>query len=157
MATCKNLEFTINSRVIVSDETADRCLRLLKIWMDDNPDKLIECTIGSRRHQLKIVPIDSTAPEAKEDDQVLFPEWDVIPVEDIPSYTGIIILEDYPTKCYAAQYTYTDEKTEEMVFRLYEPNMDGVRIRRKIGRYAINWRCWDKPMSSKAREAVKWK
>ena len=33
---------TINCSVTVSDETAERCLKLLEIWQDDNPDKYIK-------------------------------------------------------------------------------------------------------------------
>lgn len=37
-------EITVNvsAKIDVSDETAARCLKLLEMWSDDNPDKTIE-------------------------------------------------------------------------------------------------------------------
>lgn len=160
MATCKNLEFTINSRVVVSDETADRCLRLLEIWMDDNPDKQIIVERSDGRHRAHIERIMAAEPEAKEDEQEIFPEWDVIPVQDIPSYTEMIFLEDYPQQLIGVRYKYTNEKTETMVFKAAPRNgneTDGLTIYRHIEDYGHLWRCWDKPMTVEEREAVKWK
>lgn len=37
------LTVTVEGRFSISDETAERCLRLLEMWQDDNPDKFIEC------------------------------------------------------------------------------------------------------------------
>ena len=36
-------DFCVNvaARITVSDEMAERCLRILEMWQDDNPDKMI--------------------------------------------------------------------------------------------------------------------
>lgn len=36
-----SLEINVDARLTVSDETAERCLRLLEMWQDDNPCKMI--------------------------------------------------------------------------------------------------------------------
>lgn len=36
------LTIDVNARISVPDETIDRCLRLLEMWQEDNPDKYIE-------------------------------------------------------------------------------------------------------------------
>ena len=38
-----DLTVEINATLTVSDATALRCLRILEIWQDDNPDKFIIC------------------------------------------------------------------------------------------------------------------
>lgn len=38
------LNIDVNARVTVSDDMAERCLRLLEMWQEDNPDKCIEFT-----------------------------------------------------------------------------------------------------------------
>ena len=38
----KNLTIEIDTKLTVSDESAERCLRLLEIWQEDHPDKYIE-------------------------------------------------------------------------------------------------------------------
>ena len=59
MANLSNLSVTVNAKVSVPDETAERCMRLLEMWMDDNPDKTIICERldGEDRvlHQMSIV------------------------------------------------------------------------------------------------------
>lgn len=39
----RDFSVSIDAVVKVSDETAARCLRLLEIWQDDNPNKFIIC------------------------------------------------------------------------------------------------------------------
>ena len=36
------LTVEVNAKLSISDDTADRCLRLLEMWQDDNPNKFIE-------------------------------------------------------------------------------------------------------------------
>ena len=36
------LTVDIHAKLAVPDETIDRCLRLLEMWQEDNPDKYIE-------------------------------------------------------------------------------------------------------------------
>ena len=36
------LTIDVTARLSVPDETIDRCLRLLEMWQEDNPDKYIE-------------------------------------------------------------------------------------------------------------------
>lgn len=40
--TAERLTIDVNARISVPDETIDRCLRLLEMWQEDNPDKHIE-------------------------------------------------------------------------------------------------------------------
>ena len=51
----KKLEITVNANVTVSDEMAERCLRLIEIWMDDNPDKhiVVDKIEGKHRAHIK--------------------------------------------------------------------------------------------------------
>ena len=37
----KATEITVDVKVKIPDETICRCLRILEMWMDDNPDKNI--------------------------------------------------------------------------------------------------------------------
>lgn len=57
-------ELTVNvqAKVAVSDETAERCLRLLEIWQEDNPTKniVVDCDAkgdGSNRVRMSIKPM----------------------------------------------------------------------------------------------------
>lgn len=97
----------------------------------------------------------------KADDPEPFPEWDVIPVQEIPSYTGqIIFLEDYsPGQVIGVKYRYADEKEETMVFRVVPRNRsetDGLTLYRRIEDYGRLWRCWNRPTTTGERKAVKW-
>ena len=38
----KMTDLTVDVGVVVSDQTAKRCLRILEMWQEDNPDKFIE-------------------------------------------------------------------------------------------------------------------
>lgn len=40
--TAERLTIDVNARISVPDETIERCLRLLEMWQEDNPDKYIE-------------------------------------------------------------------------------------------------------------------
>ena len=39
--TAKEITVDVSVRMTVSDEMVRRCLRLLEMWQDDNPDKII--------------------------------------------------------------------------------------------------------------------
>ena len=57
MANCKDLTVTVNANLTVSDETAERCLRILEMWQSDNPDRKIEGEwMEHNRVQFRIVP-----------------------------------------------------------------------------------------------------
>ena len=43
MAKVSELTVDVSANLTVSDETANRCLRLLEMWKADNPDKQIVC------------------------------------------------------------------------------------------------------------------
>lgn len=43
MAKASELTVDVSANLTVSDETANRCLRLLEMWQADNPDKQIVC------------------------------------------------------------------------------------------------------------------
>lgn len=36
------LTIEVETKLTVSDESAERCLRILEMWQEDNPDKFIE-------------------------------------------------------------------------------------------------------------------
>lgn len=40
----KATEITVDVKVKIPDDTVLRCIRLLEMWMDDNPHKTIICT-----------------------------------------------------------------------------------------------------------------
>lgn len=52
----KATEITVDVRVNIPDETICRCLRILEMWMDDNPDKniIVEQVYGIDRIYHKI-------------------------------------------------------------------------------------------------------
>lgn len=52
----KATEITVEVNVAIPDETVCRCLRLLEMWLDDNPDKRItvEQVPGIDRYYHKI-------------------------------------------------------------------------------------------------------
>ena len=58
MAKCDELTVEVTAKLTVSDETAKRCMALLEMWMDDNPDKNIVCDIvpckDMKRRRLRI-------------------------------------------------------------------------------------------------------
>ena len=37
-----NPELTVHVGISISDETVERCLRILEMWQDDNPDRHIQ-------------------------------------------------------------------------------------------------------------------
>lgn len=52
------VSISVTAILSVSDETARRCMTLLEMWMDDNPDKNIVCDLvpctDMVRHRLRI-------------------------------------------------------------------------------------------------------
>ena len=58
MANVDELTVEVTTKLTVSDETAKRCMALLEMWMDDNPDKNIVCDLvpcrDMMRHKLRI-------------------------------------------------------------------------------------------------------
>ena len=44
-----SIALNVSAHVGVSDETAKRCLRLLEMWQEDNPDKYIQATKSGYR------------------------------------------------------------------------------------------------------------
>ena len=61
----QELSFDVSARLTVSDETAERCLRLLEMWQEDNPDKIVvvDCDAmsdGSNRVRMSIKPLGRT-------------------------------------------------------------------------------------------------
>lgn len=58
MTKVDELTVEVTAKLTVSDETAKRCMVLLEMWMDDNPDKNIVCDLvthnGTTRHKLRI-------------------------------------------------------------------------------------------------------
>lgn len=60
-----NINVEVQAKITVSDETAERCLRLLEIWQEDNPDKniVVDCDAmndGSNRVRMSIEPFYCT-------------------------------------------------------------------------------------------------
>lgn len=58
MAKTNELTVDVTTKLTVSDEAAKRCMALLEMWMDDNPDRSIVCDRvtydGGMRHLLRI-------------------------------------------------------------------------------------------------------
>lgn len=58
MAKTNELTVDVTAKLTVSDETAKRCMALLEMWMDDNPDRSIVCDRvtydDGTRHLLRI-------------------------------------------------------------------------------------------------------
>lgn len=58
MAKFDELTVEVAAKLTVSDETAKRCMALLEMWMDDNPDKKIVCDLvpckDMKRRRLRI-------------------------------------------------------------------------------------------------------
>ena len=57
MMKAEKLEIPIYAELTVTDETADRCLRILEMWMDDHPHETIICdlvlTQEGHRHMIR--------------------------------------------------------------------------------------------------------
>ncbi len=43
MAKTNELTIDVTTKLTISDEAAKRCMVLLEMWMDDNPDRNIVC------------------------------------------------------------------------------------------------------------------
>lgn len=41
MSNKEKIDIDVNANVTIPDKTVERCLRLIEMWMDDNPDKRI--------------------------------------------------------------------------------------------------------------------
>lgn len=54
----------VSARITVSDEMAVRCLRILEMWQDDNPDKMI---VGKKNSDGGTVFIIVNKAEPKQD------------------------------------------------------------------------------------------
>lgn len=58
MTKVDELTVGVTAKLTVSDETAKRCMTLLEMWMDDNPDRNIVCDLvpcrDMMRHKLRI-------------------------------------------------------------------------------------------------------
>lgn len=54
----KATEITVDVNVTIPDATVIRCLKILEMWMDDNPDRNIVCDLvpytDGFRHKLRI-------------------------------------------------------------------------------------------------------
>lgn len=46
----KNLSIDIFANLIVSDETAEKCCRLLEMWMEDDPYRKVVCEARDESH-----------------------------------------------------------------------------------------------------------
>ena len=62
MANVKDLTVTVSANLTVSDETVQRCLRLLEMWQADNPDRMIEGEwMEHNQVEFRIVPFKTKA------------------------------------------------------------------------------------------------
>lgn len=54
----KATEITVDVNVTIPDATVIRCLKILEMWMDDNPDRNLVCDLvpytDGVRHKLRI-------------------------------------------------------------------------------------------------------
>lgn len=46
----KNLSIDVYANLIVSDETAEKCCRLLEMWMDEDPHRKVVCEARDESH-----------------------------------------------------------------------------------------------------------
>lgn len=62
-----NVNITVTALMSVPDETAQRCMTLLEMWLDDNPDKNIVCDAipcdDRTRHRFRIQTLKSEVKE----------------------------------------------------------------------------------------------
>jgi hypothetical protein len=62
-----NVTIDVNAKLTIPDETAKRCMTLLEMWMDDNPDKNIVCDLvpckDAVKHRLRIQTLKQEAKE----------------------------------------------------------------------------------------------
>lgn len=57
MAKLKDLTIDVTASLTVSDDMAERCLRLLEMWQADNPEKKIEGEwLTDNKVEFRIVP-----------------------------------------------------------------------------------------------------
>lgn len=58
MAKIEDVTIDVTAKLNISDETAERCMRLLEMWMDDNPGKTLLCDVeeadGRLIHRMRI-------------------------------------------------------------------------------------------------------
>ena len=52
----KDLNINVYANLIISDETAEKCCRLLEMWMDNDPYRKIVCEAKDESHRtLKLI------------------------------------------------------------------------------------------------------
>lgn len=145
MAKCRNLDFIITSHVIVSDNTAEHCVQLLAMYLDDHPEKtlLIKRDKNGKRH----VKIDDlTAPER--DDALV-----IAHASDIPRHREQIWMETREGSVFPVEYKRWDVTDYVYFYDRYDPyNEAGWRA----DSYNCEWRCWTKKPSRERRQAVAW-
>lgn len=73
-----DVRISVTANITVSDEMAERCLRLLEIWQDDNADKkIIGEKLSDGRTVFRIVTREGLADEADyEIESIPFEEWE---------------------------------------------------------------------------------
>lgn len=71
-----DVRISVTANITVTDEMAERCLRLLEIWQDDNADKKIIGELSNGRTVFRIVTREEFADEAvAEIKSIPFKEW----------------------------------------------------------------------------------
>ena len=55
----------VNAKLTIPDKTAKRCMAILEMWMDDNPDKNVVCDLvpckDMTKHRLRIQTLKQEA------------------------------------------------------------------------------------------------
>lgn len=58
MAKIDDVTIDVTANLTIPDDTAERCLRILEMWMDDNPGKTLLCDVeeadGRLIHRMRI-------------------------------------------------------------------------------------------------------
>ena len=54
MTKLSDITVDVNARLIINDEMANRCLRLLEMWQEDNPDAVIICDSDNGKMRFSI-------------------------------------------------------------------------------------------------------
>ena len=147
MAKSNELNVDVNVRLSVSDDMAERCIQLLAMYLDDNPEKtlLMECN-EDKKHRGRIV--DLTAP-AREEALV------IAHVSDIPCYTERIWLEARGGSLLHVEYKRWGGGDADYIYFLVQ-NGPNNEVGWRVDTYNSDWRCWTKKPTLEQRKAVKW-
>lgn len=144
MAKSNDLNVDVNVRLSVSDDVAERCMQLLAMYLDDNPEKtpLMERDENGKHHG-KID--DLTAPER---DKALV----IAHASDIPCHTERIWLETREGALFPVEY----KRWSDGCIFFYDRYNPFNELGWRPDTYNRDWRCWTKMPTPDQRQGVEW-